>query len=186
MKAVAKEPSIGSKKSSSTPSLAGGAATSAIEEGRRARFASNGAYLHTRHLLGDLKDRTVSSTVVSVAAQGGKVALNFLSVIVLTRLLAPKDFGLVAMATGVMGFLRVFRDAGLSIPTVQQEDVTHDQVSNLFWINVALSTCASAFMLALAPAIVWFFREPQLLKITMALAGAFLLGGLTVQHGAIL
>ena len=146
----------------------------------------NEAHLRTEHLLGDLKHRAVASSLVSVVAQGARFSLSILSVVVLNRLLVPTDFGLVAMVAGVMGFLRVFRDAGLSIPTVQQEDISHAQVSNLFWINVALSTCASVFMLALAPAIVWFFREPQLLKITMALAGGFLLGGLTVQHGAIL
>jgi len=55
---------------------------------------------------------------------------------VLARLLTPKDFGLFAMVTTVMGYLRVFKDAGLSTATVQREGITHAQVSNLFWINV--------------------------------------------------
>ena len=57
---------------------------------------------------------------------------------VLARLLVPQDFGLVAMVTTVMGFLRIFQDAGLSTATVQRQEITHAQVSNLFWVNVAL------------------------------------------------
>ena len=43
------------------------------------------------------------------------------------------------MVTSVIGYLRVFKDAGLSTATVQREGITHAQVSNLFWINVAVS-----------------------------------------------
>ena len=55
---------------------------------------------------------------------------------ILARLLTPRDFGLVAMVWTIMGFLRVFKEAGLSTATVQREGITHAQVSNLFWINV--------------------------------------------------
>jgi O-antigen/teichoic acid export membrane protein len=58
---------------------------------------------------------------------------------VLARLLHPIDFGLVAMAMTVTGFLQVFKEAGLSTATIQREDITHAQVSNLFWINFGVS-----------------------------------------------
>jgi PST family polysaccharide transporter len=51
---------------------------------------------------------------------------------VLARLLNPADFGLVAMLMTVMGFLRVFKEAGPSTATIQREGITHAQVSNLF------------------------------------------------------
>lgn len=173
-------------KNSSTLCSDDESAMRAVDTGRVTRSASNEAHLETRHLLGDLKNLALSSTAVSVTAQGAGFALNTLSVIALTRLLVPKDFGLVAMVTSVMGFIRVFRDVGLSIPTVQRAEITHAQVSNLFWINVVMGTSASLLLVAVAPAIVWFFGEPQLLAITLALAGTFFLSGLTVQHRAIL
>jgi O-antigen/teichoic acid export membrane protein len=140
----------------------------------------------TDHLLTNLKGRTVSSGIVSSVAQCVQFVLTLISAVVLARLLTPRDFGLVAMVAVVMDFLRVFKDAGLSTATIQREGITHAQVSNLFWINVALSGGVSVIIVACAPAIAWFYREPKLVGVTLALSGTFLLTGLTVQHTALL
>ena len=85
-------------------------------------------HFKTDHLLTNLKARTISSGAVTMSAQGGKFLLSLVSTMVLARLLTPRDFGLVAMVTTVTNFLRVFKDAGLSIATVQRERITHAQV----------------------------------------------------------
>jgi len=85
-------------------------------------------------LIPGLKSRAVSGSVVSTLAHAAEVLLNLAVIMILARLLAPPDFGLIAMA--MMGFLRIFKVAGLSIATIQREAITHAQVSNLFWINV--------------------------------------------------
>jgi O-antigen/teichoic acid export membrane protein len=146
----------------------------------------NDKHLCTDHLLTDLKGRTISSTFITIVAQGAQFVLNLASIMALARLLAPKDFGLFAMVTTVMGFLRVFKDAGLSTATVQREGITQAQVSNLFWINVAMSGSVSLILAAGSPIIAWFYREPRLVPVTLVLSSTFLLGGLTVQHNALL
>jgi PST family polysaccharide transporter len=90
------------------------------------------------------------------------------------------------MATTVMGLFRIFKEAGLSTATVQREGVTHAQVSNLFWINIAVSGVISVCVAASAPAVAWFYRDPRLVTIMLALAGTFVLTGSTVQHMALL
>src|SRR5262245_15021223 len=77
-------------------------------------------HFETGHLLAGLKGRAISSGVVTVAGQAAQVGLNLFSIMVLARLLLPEDFGLVAMVATVMGFLRIFNDAGLSLATVQR------------------------------------------------------------------
>src|SRR5262249_8237579 len=94
-------------------------------------------HFKTDHLLRNLKGHTISSGAITMSAQGAKFLLNLVSTMILARLLSPRDFGLVAMVMTVTNFLRVFKDAGLSIATVQRERITHAQVSNLFWINIA-------------------------------------------------
>jgi O-antigen/teichoic acid export membrane protein len=143
-------------------------------------------HLATDHLLVNLKGRVVSSGFVTILAQGVKFALTLASTMALARLLLPEDFGLVAMVTTIIGFLRVFKDAGLSTATVQREGITHAQVSNLFWINAGLSCAAGLVVVVSAPAVVWFYREPRLFAITLTLSVTFLLTGLTVQHMALL
>jgi O-antigen/teichoic acid export membrane protein len=143
-------------------------------------------HFKTDHLLTNLKAHTISSGALTMSAQGGKFLLNLVSTMVLARLLTPRDFGLVAMVTTVTSFLRIFKDAGLSVATVQRERITHAQVSNLFWINVAISALITLIAASLAPVIAWFYHNPRLMSITHLLSITFLISGSTVQHQAIL
>lgn len=143
-------------------------------------------HLRTDHLLGDLRSRAMSGGLITAAAQASKFALNLIQAVVLARLLLPEDFGLVAMVATVTGLLRVFKDAGLSTATIQKEKITHAQVSNLFWINLGVSVALTLIVSALAPVIAWFYREPRLVPVTLALASSFAVGGAVVQHQALL
>src|SRR6266496_1928873 len=122
----------------------------------------------------DIKGRALRGGLVAIVVQGMKFVLRTGSTIVLARLLTPKDFGLVAMVTGVTGFFSIFKDAGLSMATVQRETITHGQVSNLFWVNIALGVVLTAVSMALAPVLVAFYGEPRLLWVTIALALIFI------------
>src|SRR6266849_2270961 len=166
---------------------AGGASTAAgVEDSPEIAIDPNDKHLGTDHLLSDLKGRTISGAFITIVAQGAQFLLSLVSIMVLARLLTPKDFGLFAMVTTVIGYLRVFKDAGLSTATVQREGITHAQVSNLCWINVAVSGAITLILAAGAPVIAWFYREPRLVPITLVLSSTFYLGGLTVQHNALL
>ncbi|MCH7559555.1 MAG: lipopolysaccharide biosynthesis protein [Planctomycetes bacterium] len=108
------------------------------------------------------------------------------SLAVLARLLTPGDFGLIAMVTVVTGFVALFKDMGLSMATVQKAHINHAQVSTLFWINMAISAVIMALTALIAPGVAWFYHEPRLTWITLAMAAAFIFGGLTIQHQALL
>lgn len=140
----------------------------------------------TDHLMGDLKGRSVRGGAVTLSSQAIKFVLQMGSTMVLARLLLPSDFGLIAMVTAITGFVAMFKDAGLSMATVQRKEITHDQVSTLFWINVALSAGVMLVVAALAPLIAAFYSEPRLVWVTLTLAGTMVFGGLTVQHQALL
>jgi O-antigen/teichoic acid export membrane protein/glycosyltransferase involved in cell wall biosynthesis len=143
-------------------------------------------HFQTDHLLDNLRNRTVSSGFITITAQGVQFGLTLVSTMVLARLLTPRDFGLLAMVWTIMGFLRIFKDAGLSAATVQREGISHTEVSNLFWVNVAVSGLVSVLVASCAPAIAWFYKEPRLVEITLALSVTFLFAGSAVQHMALL
>ena len=152
----------------------------------RASRADEGAHLSTDHLRSTIKSRTISGAVISGATQSCQLVLTLTYGAVLARLLSPRDFGLVGMAMAVVGLLQIFKDAGLSTATIQREEITKAQVSNLFWLNVSVGAMA-AFVIAIgAPGIGWFFREPELVGITLALSSGFVLEALAVQHCALL
>lgn len=149
-------------------------------------YDKNSQYFRTDHLKADLRNRSVRGGVVTMAAQVFKFGLNLGSNLVLARLLTPQDYGLIGMVTAVTGFVSLFKDLGLSMATVQKEEINHEQVSTLFWVNVALSVFTAVVTVAIAPAIALFYHEPRLIWITLALSVGFIISGLGTQHSALL
>jgi PST family polysaccharide transporter len=104
----------------------------------------------------------------------------------MARLLDPTDFGLVAMVTVFTGLAVTLVDGGLSMATIQRKEITHDQVSNLFWINAFAGALLCALSILASPFIAKIYNEPQLTAIMAVLSTTFVLSGLTVQHDALL
>jgi O-antigen/teichoic acid export membrane protein len=134
----------------------------------------------------DLKEKTIRGGVARMGAQVANFVLRIGSLMILARLLDPKDFGLVGMVTAFTGVLNLFRDFGLSTATVQRAEVTEDQISTLFWINLLVGAVLALLSVALAPAVAAFYHEPRLLWITAVLATGFVFNAAGVQHSAIL
>ena len=140
----------------------------------------------TAHLLADLKAHSVRGGVATLSAQAAQSLISLAATAVLARLLTPGDFGLVAMVQALTGFLAMFGDAGLSTATVQRQEIDQRQVSTLFWLNVCLGIGLMALLAALAPVVVWFYRDARLHQITLALSVSFPLAALAIQHQALL
>ena len=134
----------------------------------------------------DLKGKTIRGGLARLLALGTGFLLRLGSLIVLARLLDPKDFGLLGMVTAFTGVLGLFRDFGLSSAAVQRVTVTEDQMSTLFWINIFLGALLGLVVLAMAPAIAAFYHEPRLLGVTAVLASGFLFNAAGIQHSALL
>lgn len=143
-------------------------------------------FFDTKHLKADLRSRSIRGGAVTVAAQASKFAIQMTSTVVLGRLLTPEDYGLIAMVTVVINFVQMFKNLGLSTATIQQEEINHQQVSTLFWINVGISFIITLLLIALAPVIAGFYDEPRLTAIMLVLASVFIFSGLSVQHEALL
>jgi PST family polysaccharide transporter len=140
----------------------------------------------TDHLNENLGRLSVRGGFFTIAGQLLKFGLQTLSVIILARLLAPEDFGLVAMVTAVTGFAGLFKDMGLSMATIQQKEINEAQISTLFWVNFLISCSFMILLMLVSPLIAIFYKEPLLVKITIVSSLPFFFAGLTIQHQALL
>lgn len=134
----------------------------------------------------DLRFRSVRAAGFTWAAGIADFVLRIGSTAVLARLLLPQQFGLVMMVTAVTAVADQFRDLGLSTVTVQRKDISHQEVTNLFWINVLAGIGIALIIAAAAPLVSAYYKEPRLTPITCILATNFIWGGLLVQHEALL
>ena len=131
-----------------------------------------------------LGGRAARGAIVILGAQGVRIVVQVLSVVVLSRLLSPRDYGLIAMVLAVIGVADVFRDLGLSTAAVQARSLTEVQRSNLFWINTALGLALGAAAFAVAPLLSVVYGQPELTDIARVLALTFVLNGIATQYRA--
>src|SRR5580704_14064678 len=109
----------------------------------------------------DLGRRALRGGIVSVAIQYGNAALQIAGAIVLARLLAPEDFGLVAIVTVLTSFAPAIIDFGLGDATAQRSRITPGQVSSLFWLSTAIGLTIALVVAASSPLIVAIYGEPR-------------------------
>jgi O-antigen/teichoic acid export membrane protein len=142
--------------------------------------------LSTGHLQQDLKNRSIRGGVFTLTSQAAQFVMTTASTVVLARLLTPADFGLVAMVTAIVGLASAFADFGLSEATIQRKEISHDEVSTLFWVNVAIGLGLALITSGLGPVLAWVYREPRLQNISFLFSLTFVIGGLRVQPNALL
>lgn len=133
-----------------------------------------------------MKRKSIRGAVFFASSSAFDVVLRILTIAILARLLLPEDFGLVAMVAAITGVVDSFRDLGLSAATVQRQDITHAQVSNLFWINVVVGLGFAATFSVASPFVAEFYGDSRLVGVTVALSLVFIWSGLTVQHEALM
>ena len=92
----------------------------------------------------------------------GRTALQFIQIVVLARLLAPTDFGLMAVVMAIMAFVQMFADMGVSNAIIHHQDITEHQLSSLYWLNVGASFCLAAAITALSPLAATFYGRSEL------------------------
>ena len=140
----------------------------------------------TKHLLNDLHVRSIHSLYATIISQLLRFIIQLIGIYIMARLLDPEDFGLIAMATIFTGFFEIFREFGLSSATIQSENINQDQVSYLFWVNIFIGVFLAFFIILFSPLLAKIYNEPRLIKICAFQALSFLIGGMSIQHGALL
>jgi polysaccharide transporter, PST family len=144
------------------------------------------AELATDHLTQDLSRRSRRGGAVLLSAQMVRVLAQMATLVVLARLLPPSAFGLLAMVAAIGAVLDLVKELGLSAATIQKQDISHAQVSALFWINASVGTALGLGLFLAAPLLARFYGQPELEAVARWLALAFVASGLTVQHWALL
>jgi polysaccharide transporter, PST family len=135
---------------------------------------------------GSLRSRLGKGAAWTGGGQIARTGTQILSVIILSRILTPNDFGVVAMCSPVLAFVLLFQDLGLGQATIQREMLTHQDVNFLFWINAAVSVALAVILILIAPIMGAFYGEPKVASLTAAMSLQILVYGVSAQHNAVL
>ena len=92
-----------------------------------------------------------------VGAQGIQLIIQ----IVLARLLAPTDYGIIALVTIFITLATVMVQSGLNTSLIQKKEVDEKDYSTVFWVSMGLAVTLYGVLYFCAPIIADFYYEPM-------------------------
>ncbi|MBE3640528.1 lipopolysaccharide biosynthesis protein [Mangrovicoccus algicola] len=115
-----------------------------------------------------------------------KAAQQLGSIAIIARLVPPEDFAVFALAMPGVVLATVLSNFGLPQAIIQRREITHAQVSALFWCNALLGLAASLVLAAIAVPAAGWFDEPRVTPIFLAISASVLLAAMAGQYVAIM
>ena len=142
---------------------------------------------HGNQLPASLTTQAVRSFLWSSVSLGGRRVILFVVTLVLTRLLAPSDFGLVAAGLTIIAFLEIALDLGVGASVVyEQEQGITERVRAAYTLNLILAIGLTLLGVISAPAIASFFGAPEEANLFRVLFLYLILRGAGQIHTAVL
>jgi len=129
-----------------------------------------------------LKKQALSGVKWTTASMLVVIILQFAQLSILARHLEPADFGLMAIMMVIIGFSQAFQDMGISNAIIQRQDISHTQLSSLYWLNIASGIVLSLIVLAISPLIASFYGEPRITGLMAVLSSVFVLVAVGNQY----
>ena len=119
--------------------------------------------------------------------------MNFVSrssrpvtMLILARILAPTDFGIMGVAMIAIGLAQVIQDFGLEKTLIQRETDLKESANIVFWTNTFIGILIYLLIFIGAPYIADFFHEERVANVLKILCFQIVLLSLTKVHIALL
>ena len=118
-----------------------------------------------------------------VSAAANQV-IRFTLFIVLARLVAPAELGLVALGIVIIDLLQTLATFGIGEAVTQQPHLDDEQASTAFWLSVGIGACVALIVALASPLIALLSGKPALAPVIAWLSLTFLLVPLQTVHMA--
>ena len=114
-----------------------------------------------------LAHKSSRGVLVTLGGFLSRSVVQFGSVVILSRLLAPEDFGLLAMIMAIGGVVDLIRDFGLTGAILQRKEVSERDWSGLMWLSTGVGLLLTLIVAGCAPLIAALYDEPRLIILTL-------------------
>ncbi len=133
-----------------------------------------------------LKSKAIAGVKWSALSIFTATLVQFITTVILARLLKPSDFGLMGMVMIIIGFAQTFTDMGFSNAIIRARNLEPGALSSFFWLNVLAGLFLIVFIILLRPAAAICFGRPDLSGYLGWGAGIFLFSPLNQIFSTIL
>jgi len=133
-----------------------------------------------------LQKKAMHGMLWNLAERSSVQIVQFGISLVLARLLSPAEFGMVGMLMVFTALAQVFLDAGFSSALIQKKEVTQEDLSSVFYLNILMGSALTALLYFSAPYIARFYNQPELESLARISSFTLLIGSFAaVQYAQI-
>lgn len=109
----------------------------------------------------NLRRQYISASRWTAVSSLLRFLLQLAQTMLLARLLAPAEFGLMAVVAAVVGIMAVLADLGMNRAMIHYQDLPPAVTSSLFWLNVGASVLLALLVMTLAPWVAELYGQQQ-------------------------
>jgi O-antigen/teichoic acid export membrane protein len=120
------------------------------------------------------------------SAQIAKSVIQLVGLSILSRLLSPADFGVMALATIVTNFAGLLRDMGTGPALIRSRDMSPTLANSVFWVNISAGTVIALAIVAFSVPLARLFNSASLSHVLCGLALIFPIMSFGAAHQALL
>jgi O-antigen/teichoic acid export membrane protein len=121
-----------------------------------------------------LRRKTFSAIRWTSMSMVARAVIQFGKIVVLARLLGPADFGMMAMVIAVVSIAQIVSELGVSNAIIHHRDVSAEELSSLFWLNIGVGLAFTLLFAAASPLIAMFYGDAGLTPMLLIAALYFL------------
>lgn len=132
-----------------------------------------------------LKDKTVKGTFWGTVERFSGQGIQFLVLIVMARLLTPKDYGLIGIVSVFTSVAQSFIDSGFSQALIRKQNRTDIDNSTTLYFNVIVGICVYSFFFLIAPYVSDFYNEPELTLLMRVISFVVIINSFSVVQIAL-
>lgn len=134
----------------------------------------------------DLRSKAVKGVLFLGAGKSAGKLISFINTLILARILLPADYGLMAMAMVVTGFISFFNEIGLGSAIIQRPELTARQLNGCFYVAMATSLLLYGLTYFSRGQVADFYGNPEIAPILAVIASSFVIGALCTVSDALL
>ena len=117
--------------------------------------------------------------VISVTMRWTDRLVGLLSTIILARLLVPDDFGIIAMASVVVGLIDVILNLGVHVALIQNNEAEQSHYDTAWTLGVIQAFISTILLYLSAPFVADYYHDPRVILVLQVMAASVLIGGFT-------
>lgn len=134
----------------------------------------------------ELRKKTLVGSFWMMIERFGYLTIQFVSNLVLARLLMPEDFGTIGIMMVFITLSNVFIDSGFGASLIQKKNITEEDKSTVFFTNLLLAVAVYLIIFVFSPLIAGYFNNEALCTLLRVLGVVLLIDAFCAIQNTIL